>query len=296
MRVHLTDQMRRTERQRVELEVASAALARSNEELEQFAYVASHDLQEPLRKVASFCELLQRRYGGQLDERADQYIGFAVDGAHRMQRLVTDLLSFSRVGRSTEGFELVHLGEVVDQARSTLDLPLAEAGATVEVGPLPEVLGDTVLLHALFQNLLSNAVKFRDPKRPLRIEIGATERPGGYRITMADNGIGIEPRFAERVFVIFQRLHPREAYDGTGIGLALCRKIVEFHGGSISVDAERAEGTRLVIDLPGPAALDAQRLSDEAGEPAASQPSAVPSGLEPVPPSGPSTTDRPGEP
>ena len=220
-------------------------LRRSNAELEQFAYIASHDLQEPLRKVASFCQMLDRRYSGQLDERADQYIAFAVDGAKRMQNLINDLLAFSRVGRTTAGFRPVDLGTCVENAQGDLETLLAEAEAVVEVGELPELPGDASLLRQLFINLIGNAVKFRGDDPP-RIRITAEPAEDDFwAITVADNGIGIDPRYNEKVFAIFARLHAREQYEGTGIGLALCRKIVEFHGGTIDVVNDPPPGTSL---------------------------------------------------
>ncbi len=220
-------------------------LRRSNAELEQFAYIASHDLQEPLRKVASFCQMLDRRYSGQLDERADQYIAFAVDGAKRMQNLINDLLAFSRVGRTTAGFRPVDLAECVANAQSDLETLLAETEAVVDVGDLPELPGDVSLLRQLFINLIGNAVKFRG-EHPPRIRITAEPAEDDFwAITVADNGIGIDPRYNEKVFAIFARLHAREQYEGTGIGLALCRKIVEFHGGTIGVVTDAPPGVSL---------------------------------------------------
>jgi hypothetical protein len=224
-------------------------LTRSNAELEQFAYVASHDLQEPLRKVASFTQLLQQRYGGQLDEKADQYIEFAVDGAKRMQLLINDLLAFSRVGRSAERFRPVDLRSCVDAALGNLATLLNETGATVDVGPLPTLLGDPGLLTALWQNLVANAIKFRSEEVPA-VTIAAEPKTDEWLFSVSDNGIGIEPRFADKVFVIFQRLHSREEYEGTGIGLALCKKIVEFHGGRIWLDGGYEPGARLWFTLP----------------------------------------------
>lgn len=232
------------------LEAANADLERSNVELEQFAYVASHDLQEPLRKVVGFTELLQRRYGGQLDERADQYIAFASDGAARMQVLINDLLAFSRVGRSTAGFDDVDLGDALAAAVAALATAIEESGATLVVPELPVVRGDRTLLVALWQNLLGNAIKFR-AEAPPRVEVTCEAGAGSWELAVTDNGIGIEPRFAERVFVIFQRLHAKDRYGGTGIGLALCKKIVEHHGGSIWVDTDHpGPGTRIRLSLP----------------------------------------------
>jgi signal transduction histidine kinase len=234
------------------LETTHAELARSNRDLEQFAYVASHDLQEPLRKVASFCQLLADRYSGQLDERAEQYIAFAVDGARRMQTLVNDLLSFSRVGRSRERWERVDLGACLAAAMANLDARITETATTVSVlDELPEIDGDRSLLSALWQNLLSNSIKFRAGADPL-VTVTCRREGSSWELVVADNGIGIEPEYAERVFTIFQRLHTRERYDGTGIGLALCRKIVEFHGGTISVDPHPSPqgGTSIRFTLP----------------------------------------------
>jgi signal transduction histidine kinase len=225
-------------------------LLRSNRDLEQFAYVASHDLQEPLRKVASFCQLLQRRYQGQLDERADQYIAFAVSGAQRMQRLINDLLAFSRIGRTTSAFTEVDLDQVVADAVSQLDPTLEAAGARVTWTDLPVVQGEEQLLGTLVTNLVANAVKFRRPDVPARVELSCRRTPDAYEISCVDNGIGIEREFADKVFVIFQRLHPRDAYPGTGIGLAIAKKIVEYHGGTIRVDTAHTGGAAIRFTLP----------------------------------------------
>ena len=215
----------------------AAELQRSNAELEQFAYVASHDLQEPLRKVTSFCQLLQRRYGGQLDEKADQYIEYAVDGAKRMQMLINDLLAFSRVGRVEQARVPVPAADLLAQAEANLATAIRRSRAEVEAGDLPTVLAEPTLLTAVFQNLLSNAIKFRGERAP-RVSVTA-ERDGDFWVfAVADNGIGIGSEYADRIFVIFQRLHPKEEYTGTGIGLAMCRKIVEFHGGQIWLEPE----------------------------------------------------------
>jgi signal transduction histidine kinase len=225
-------------------------LQRSNEELEQFAYVASHDLQEPLRKVASFTQMLERRYKGQLDERADRYIAFAVDGAKRMQELINDLLEFSRVGRMTAPHERVEASALVAEAQRRLADALEESGATVVADGLPAVTGDAGLLTAVFSNLIANAVKFRGDDPP-RITIEA-EREGHFvRFTVTDCGIGIDDEYAERIFVIFQRLHSRDAFEGTGIGLAMCRKIIEYHGGHIALaPAAPDRGARFTFTLP----------------------------------------------
>ena len=250
MRRRIRSELAAMEEAREQLAAQAEELARSNADLEQFAYVASHDLQEPLRKVTSFCQLLQRRYQGQLDERADQYIEFAVDGAKRMQLLINDLLAFSRVGRTTEAFETVALDSVIDRALRNLETAIDETGAEiVRKGPLPEVDGDPSLLTALFQNVIGNAIKFRGEAAP-RVEISAAQQNGDWAFRVADNGIGIDQAYAERVFVIFQRLHAKELYPGTGIGLALCKKIVEFHGGRIWIDTDVPEGTAVCWTLP----------------------------------------------
>jgi signal transduction histidine kinase len=231
------------------LDAQARELARSNAELEQFAYVASHDLQEPLRKVASFCQLLEQRYAGQLDDRADQYISFAVDGAKRMQQLINDLLAFSRVGRSGADLVPVALDGVLDHAMTNLGPAIADSGASVDADPLPTVRGEASLLVAVFQNLIGNAVKFRSEEAP-KVRI-AVERSGDdWLFTATDNGIGIDPEYAERVFVIFQRLHAKDEYAGTGIGLSMCRKIVEYHGGRIWLDPEAGSGTTFRFTLP----------------------------------------------
>jgi len=249
MRARIVTELRATEHQ-------GAELARSNAELEQFAYVASHDLQEPLRKVASFCQMLQQRYTGQLDERADQYIDFAVDGAKRMQDLINDLLTFSRVGRTTDRFVEVDMDEVLGRTLATLSRVQRESRATIEAEPLPTVVGDPALLTSLLQNLIGNALKFRGEDPPLvEVSVRASDRPAGadpvWEFTVQDNGIGMDPRYAAKVFELFQRLHGRSEYEGTGIGLALCRKIVEFHGGTIWIDTgtERS-GTTIRFTLP----------------------------------------------
>jgi signal transduction histidine kinase len=231
------------------LEARAVALERSNSELEQFAYVASHDLQEPLRKVASFCQLLQRRYIGQLDERADQYIEYAVDGAKRMQALIDDLLAFSRVGRSEREPALVSLASALSQARTNLAAEIRRSGATISTSELPVVRAEFTLITSLFQNLLSNAIKFRGDKPP-QIGVSAAREDGSWLFSVTDNGIGIEPEFADRIFIIFQRLHDRASYAGTGIGLAMCRKIVEHYGGKMWLDTSFRGGSRFCFTLP----------------------------------------------
>ncbi|MBM2619076.1 CHASE3 domain-containing protein [Actinoplanes sp. LDG1-06] len=241
-----------------QLKVQAEELTRSNRDLEQFAYVASHDLQEPLRKVASFCQLLQRRYSGQLDGRADQYIAFAVDGAQRMQRLINDLLAFSRIGRLTAGFTEVPLDRVLTEVKSQLEVRAGE-DAEISWSELPVVEGEEPLLTTLFVNLIGNSLKFRRPEVPPVIRVSATRGDDEWRINVRDNGIGIEAEFADKVFVIFQRLHARDAYEGTGIGLAIVKKIVEYHGGRIWLDLDVEDGTSIWFTLPVlPGAPDAE--------------------------------------
>ena len=266
MRRRLAAELETTDLARSQLDEQAAELRRSNAELEQFAYVASHDLQEPLRKVASFCQLLQRRYAGQLDEQADQYIGFAVDGATRMQIMINDLLTFSRVGRVHGRLGPVDLEQSFAAAADSLSLALSEAEAELTHDPLPEVYGDPTQLSMLMQNLIGNAVKFRASDRPPRIHLSAVLEDDMWNFAITDNGIGISPEYVERVFIIFQRLHTKEAYPGTGIGLALCKKIVEFHGGEIAVDPEHSPGTRITFTLPATGLSEAETESDTAPE------------------------------
>jgi len=268
MRRRIIAELEVVNRARAQLEEQTVDLQRSNAELEQFAYVASHDLQEPLRKVASFTGMLQHRYQGQLDERADQYIDFAVDGAKRMQVLINDLLAFSRVGRVGTEEKLLEMDDVAADAVGNLGAAIEESGAEIVVeGPLPTVRGDRSLLTALLQNLFANAVKFRGEEAPrVTLSVAPTTAADAgdgdgarksYTFTIADNGIGVAPRYADRIFVIFQRLHPKEEYGGTGIGLAMCRKIVEFHGGRIWLepvdeDEHASAGATFHFTLPVP--------------------------------------------
>jgi signal transduction histidine kinase len=249
MRQRILAELARVRAASAALEHQALELQRSNSDLEQFAYVASHDLQEPLRKVASFCQALEQRYRGQLDERADQYIEFAVDGARRMQILINDLLEFSRVGRGGAARERVELGDVLEEVRHSLSGPLRESAATIAHDPLPSVRGERSLLVSLLQNLLANAVKFRGTE-PLVVRLTCKRAGGIWELSCADNGIGVEAEYAERIFVIFQRLHSKEAYEGTGIGLALCRKIVEYHGGRIWLDTDYDGGACIRFTLP----------------------------------------------
>jgi signal transduction histidine kinase len=251
MRERILQELSATREANAILQAHTTELQRSNTELEQFAYVASHDLQEPLRKVASFSQLLQRRYAGKLDARADQYIEFAVDGAKRMQALINDLLAYSRVGRSDREPALVSSDTALTQARANLAEQIEETGATIETGHLPLVLAELPLLIAVFQNLLSNALKFSGGKPP-RVVITVGRDEPFWLFSFSDNGIGIEPEYADRIFVIFQRLHERTAYTGTGIGLSMTRKIIENFGGRIWLDTAFTGGTRFFFTLPMP--------------------------------------------
>ncbi|GEM_PF-1355213 len=238
-----------------ELKSLAEELLRSNRELEQFAYVASHDLQEPLRMVSSYTQLLAARYGDRLDQDAREFIDYAVDGANRMQRLIQDLLAFSRVTTRGGLLEDVDTHMVLAEALKNLHASIREAGAVVSTGELPVVTGDHQQLVMLFQNLVSNALKFRDPGRRTNIRIEAAQTPGqeGFcTFTVSDNGIGIEEKFFDRIFVIFQRLHGRQEYPGTGIGLALCKRVVERHGGRIWLESTFGTGTTFFFTLPIP--------------------------------------------
>jgi light-regulated signal transduction histidine kinase (bacteriophytochrome) len=227
--------------------------------------VASHDLQEPLRKVASFTQLLQKRYGGSLDDRADQYIEFAVDGAKRMQRLIQDLLSFSRVGRTGVPREDVELEGVLTAALAELSERIAAADAEIVHDPMPVVHGERALLQQIFVNLIGNSLKFRDPDRPPNVRIEVRSMRAHWEISVVDNGIGIDAQYAERVFVIFQRLHSREQYAGTGIGLSLVKRIVEYHKGRIWIEPADGGGTIVRFTLarrqgqPGTGRLSTER-------------------------------------
>ena len=223
-------------------------LERSNDELKQFAYVASHDLQEPLRTVGSFVQLLARRYRGKLDQDADDFIGFTVDGVTRMRGLINDLLRYSRVGTSTGPFEEVQSREALDRAMANLQAALDESEAEVHCGDLPPVRADRGQLVQLFQNMLGNALKFRGEQRP-RIDVTATRTDGRWQFSVSDNGIGIKPQFKETIFLIFKRLHTRDEYPGSGIGLALCKKIVDRHDGEIWIEPQD-EGTTFCFTLP----------------------------------------------
>jgi PAS domain S-box-containing protein len=239
-----------TERKRHEDQLRKIAeeLVRSNRELEQFAYISSHDLQEPLRMVTSFAGLLRDRYQGRLDATADQYIGFTIEGAQRMQALIAGLLDYSRVGKK-ENPRLLNAEEPLRAALANLKAAIESAGARVEVGPLPEVTVDPVQLTQVFQNLIGNAIKFHGAEPP-RIRISAMRLDRGWQFSVQDNGIGIDPRHCDKIFEVFQRLHTQDQYSGTGIGLAICKKIVESHGGRIWVESKPGEGATFHFTIP----------------------------------------------
>ena len=244
----LKKEIRMRKRAESALESRADALERSNRELREFAYVASHDLQEPLRMIASYTQLLSRRYKGKLDKDADEFIGFAVEGANRMQQLINDLLAYSRLDTQAKALHPMQLNKAYDWAVSNLEMAIRDSGAIVTRDDLPEVMGDISQVGQLLQNLLGNAIKFHGEASPV-VHVGAKYTDGLWEISVKDNGIGVEKEFLERIFLIFQRLHQREEYEGTGIGLALCKKIVEHHGGKITVESTPGEGSRFIFQL-----------------------------------------------
>ncbi|MEX0782526.1 MAG: PAS domain S-box protein [Dehalococcoidia bacterium] len=225
-------------------------LERSNQELAQFAYVASHDLQEPLRMVASFTQLLSRRYKGQLDDDADEFIRFAVDGVTRMQSLINDLLAYSRVGTRNNAMEPTDVNFLIERVCIDLAPAIEESGATVTSTGLPTLDVDPTQFGQLLQNLVANAIKYRSPGRAPEVSVTAVREETAWRFTVKDNGIGIDPDYFDRIFIIFQRLHGKEDYEGTGIGLAICKKIVERHGGRIWVESEPHTGSAFHFTVP----------------------------------------------
>jgi light-regulated signal transduction histidine kinase (bacteriophytochrome) len=232
-----------------ELRQVEAELRRSNEELQQFAYVASHDLQEPLRMVTSYLQLIEQRYADQLDEQAHEFIDFAVGGATRMKQLINDLLAYSRVQTNREAFKPVDVSALVDSVLANLGSQIEETGAMVERDPLPTVRGNATLLTQLFQNLLNNALKFHGENAP-KIEVRAERKGPMWQFAVRDNGIGLDPRYADRIFVLFQRLHSQTKYTGTGIGLTICKKVVESHAGEIWVESQPGQGATFFFTLP----------------------------------------------
>lgn len=240
----------RVQERTAELARANDELASSNAELEQFAYVASHDLQEPLRMITSFTQLLVNRYRGNLDTDADEFIHFIADGAKRMSSLINDLLEYSRVGTRGRPLSPTDCSTVFELACNNLRVAIQEAGATITSDPLPKVMGDENQLLQLFQNLIGNAVKFRG-EQPVKVHVSVERQKGNWLFRVSDNGIGIEPQHTERIFIIFQRLHNRSQYPGTGIGLAICKKIVERHGGRIWVESKPGAGANFCFLLQG---------------------------------------------
>jgi signal transduction histidine kinase len=231
------------------LKEANASLAYSNRELEQFAYVASHDLQEPLRAVNSYAQLIARKYQGNLDAKADKYIGYIMEGATRMQQLINDLLEFSRIGTRSKALKLTACEAVLNQVAENLRIAIAEHQAIITHDPLPTVMGDETQLIQLLQNLIGNAIKFRREEPP-QVHVSAQQGQREWVFSIHDNGIGMESEYFDRIFTIFQRLHSRAEYPGTGIGLAVCKKIVERHGGRIWVESESGVGTTFYFTIP----------------------------------------------
>lgn len=226
----------------------TAELARSNAELEQFAYIASHDLQEPLRMVTSYMHLLEKRYKDKLDDDAKDFINFAVDGATRMQTLIQDLLSYSRLSSKGKELKPTNCSKILKDALYNLEIAIKESNAKITYTDLPDVMGDSTQLTRLFQNLIGNAIKFHGDTTP-KIHIEAKELKNLWEISISDNGIGIKEEYHEKIFHIFQRLHGRNEYEGTGIGLAVCQKIVQRHKGSIKVKSQKGEGTTFTFTL-----------------------------------------------
>lgn len=237
-------------------------LARSNADLEQFAYVASHDLQEPLRMVANYTQLLAERYRGKLDDQADKYIHYAVDGAKRMQTLIQDLLAYSRVGRPEIELKPTNCDVIVSSAVKNLHAAVGESGAVVTFSSLPTVMANSSQLQQVFQNLIGNAIKFRAANTP-QIQVAAEEKEGKWVFSVADNGIGIPPEHVGAVFTVFKRLHTRQEYPGNGIGLSICKRVVERHGGRISVTSNANGGSTFVFTIPAGTQAQEGRFSND---------------------------------
>jgi light-regulated signal transduction histidine kinase (bacteriophytochrome) len=231
------------------VEIRTADLKRSNEDLEQIEYVASHDLQEPLRMVSSYTQLLSRRYSGKLDSDADEFIGFAVDGAKRMQALISDLLTYSRAGRQDGNHELVDVQDVVAEVLQNLNSRIEDAASVVTFEDLTTLVADRKQLVSVFQNLISNSIKYRSATRESRITVTAEQQSNSWKFAVNDNGIGLDTAFTDRIFTIFQRLHGREEYQGTGIGLAVVKKLIERAGGNIWVESELDEGSTFTFTV-----------------------------------------------
>ena len=245
----LEDLQARHQRAEQQLEHYAAELERSNRDLEQFAYIASHDLQEPLRMVRSYLQLIEQRYQGKLDADAKDFIAYAVDGASRMQTLISELLAYSRVGTRGKPFESIDCTAIVKRVLANLSVAIEESNAKVTYDPLPVVVADSMQLTQIFQNLIGNAIKFHSQDLPC-VHISATDEHDEWTFSVHDNGIGIDPKNIERIFLIFQRLHTREEYPGAGIGLAICKRIVERHGGRFWASSEPGKGTAFCFTIP----------------------------------------------
>jgi signal transduction histidine kinase len=255
------DLEKRVAERTAELAERAKDLERSNMELQQFAYVASHDLQEPLRTIASFTQLLAKRYNDKLDDKAREFINYAVDGSKRMQTLINDLLAFSRVGTQAKTLETVRCDAVLDRVLKNLKLAIQDSGATITRDRLPTVLADEVQLSQIFQNLLGNAIKFRGSDAP-RIHVSAERQGAAWKVMVRDNGIGISPDHNDRIFVIFQRLHTKTQYPGTGIGLAICKKIAERHGGRIWVEPSPGGGSTFYFTIAAGETANAEEIEN----------------------------------
>ena len=249
LRRQLAEQNTQLQQEIVARSETQAALERSNAEFEQLAYVASHDMQEPLRMIASYLQLLAKRYQGRLDADADEFIGYAVDGAKRMQALINDLLALSRLGTKARPFAPTDCNLVVRTALAELMVAIEESGAQISIGELPTVMGDETQLLQLFRNLVSNAIKFHGEAPPV-VQLTAEQVDAWWKFSVRDNGIGIASEYFERIFILFQRLHGRSQYPGTGIGLAICKKIVERHGGHFELQSEPGRGSTFSFTLP----------------------------------------------
>ena len=233
------------------LQKKAEELSRSNQELEQFAYIASHDLQEPLRQISNFVQLLEKRYKGQLDEKADQFIAYVVEGAARMRSMIMDLLAYSRVGKKTVLPQPINLSSLLDEVLKNLNVTIKESGAVVTVDPLPSITAIPSQINQLFQNLVGNALKFNKAGETPTVHVSAEKKGSEWIFSVRDNGIGIDPKYAEKIFVLFERLHGRGEYPGTGIGLAICKKIVELHNGRIWIQSVLGQGSTFYFTLPG---------------------------------------------
>ncbi len=248
--VHVSRDITERKRAEEERELLLSDIARSNKDLEQFAYVASHDLKEPLRMVSTYVQRLEKKYKGQLDEKADKYIGFAVEGVERMEKLIEGLLAYSRIARGAAQFGPVDSNTIFSLAVTNLSASIHECQAVVTKEDLPIVLGDETQLLQLFQNLIANAVKYRKPRTPPQVHVSSAREGSRYIFSVRDNGIGIDSKNYDRIFQIFQRLHSHEQYAGAGIGLAVCKRIVERHDGRIWIESVPGTGSTFFFTIP----------------------------------------------